>query len=380
MAVQRFSKQKPYCRSCRVFLNLYEIDRMHVYICPRCDSKQVYLTELDKKVSKRTIAAFEALGKESQARSNIDCGICGKDMRDVQLADSKIHLDICLYCQAIWFGGATQEYERFLLEEISLKESTRDLLKNDRVGDSKKDAEFIAQNYNRLYTPLLVSHTHDRETDTNFVPHASGPIFVLMILVTFVSLKKPDIFMSLAHSNTASYGHQILTVFTSFFVHAGWSHLIGNCIFYYFFADNVERKVGTRKFLELLAYAQIANAAFFNFVHYGRPAYGVGASVGVAAIMAYYVSSDPYRPMRKILSTPRWGRGFRNYFNYVVLVFPAWLYLVVFTLYEFFGAHVQLQGWTRVSHMGHLVGILVGLLFFYVYPPSPEKTTDTIKS
>lgn len=373
MAFKRSHQAKPYCRSCRVFLNLYELDRMHIYMCARCDSKLIYLSELQKKLNQRTIAEFRSLGQASGQRSKVDCGICSQVMSGVQLRDSQIHLDMCLSCQAIWFGGAGEEYEQFLLEEISLSASTRSLLKRDRVGELERDSTFIAQNYSDLYRPLQVSHDHDRESEHRFAPHVSGYIFLLMILITVVAIRKPDFYRAMALSASYPNIKTLSSVFTSFFVHADLFHLIGNAFFYFMFADGVERKIGARRFIEFLIYAQVAGAALFLYLYGGTHFFAVGASVGVAALMTYYVMSDPYRPMRKLMRSSFLGHRFRQNTNTVVLVMPAWTFLIFFLLMELFGLYKELQGQTNVSHAGHLMGVLVGLLFFYIHNPSTYR-------
>ena len=51
----------------------------------------------------------------------------------------------------------------------------------------------------------------------------------------------------------------VMTLFTAPFLHAGWLHLIGNMLFLYVFADNIEGALGHRKFL--LFYILMALAA-----------------------------------------------------------------------------------------------------------------------
>ena len=40
----------------------------------------------------------------------------------------------------------------------------------------------------------------------------------------------------------------IFTLFTSMFLHGGWMHLIGNMLFLWIFADNIEATIGSTKF------------------------------------------------------------------------------------------------------------------------------------
>lgn len=44
-------------------------------------------------------------------------------------------------------------------------------------------------------------------------------------------------------------GDNLLTLFSSIFMHGSWMHLIGNMLFLWVFADNIEAKIGSFKFL-----------------------------------------------------------------------------------------------------------------------------------
>ena len=39
------------------------------------------------------------------------------------------------------------------------------------------------------------------------------------------------------------------TIFTSMFMHGGWMHFLGNMLYLWIFADNVEDKMGSKKFI-----------------------------------------------------------------------------------------------------------------------------------
>ena len=42
------------------------------------------------------------------------------------------------------------------------------------------------------------------------------------------------------------------TIFTSMFMHGGWMHLIGNMLYLWIFADNIEDDLGTLNFCNIL--------------------------------------------------------------------------------------------------------------------------------
>ena len=50
------------------------------------------------------------------------------------------------------------------------------------------------------------------------------------------------------------------TIFTSMFMHGGWMHLIGNMLYLWIFADNIEDNLGPYKFLVFYLLAGIGAA------------------------------------------------------------------------------------------------------------------------
>ena len=344
------------------------MDGMDVYICPGCDSKLLTLTELDKKIRQSTVKDLREAAVESNHLSSIDCGLCGGGMRRVQLPESKIELDICLACDAIWFGGAQEEYEKFLLEELSLKPSTKTMLVENRAGAAAKEVDLINQGNGGFG---YGSEDLYRDSGNIYTPHATGYIFFLVLIVSFICFRRPDIANSLIYSNGGSIPRQLLTTFTSFFVHASWSHLLSNLSLYYLVADSVERKLGTEKFLSLLATTAVSCTAFHVISNYGHPIGRLGASAGISALIAYYVSADPYRPIRlsSFFTSRRTFSG-----NYVVRVAPAWSVLIMFVVSEIFSWKQQMSLPTPIAHSSHLIGVVVGLSFFVLYPPKKAVT------
>ncbi|MCC6137643.1 MAG: rhomboid family intramembrane serine protease [Bdellovibrionaceae bacterium] len=243
------------------------------------------------------------------------------------------------------------------------------MLKRDRVGALQKDAYVAYQNYNPWIAPLLVSSEHDQSVDRQFHPRVAGYLFFLILLFSFIAFKRQDVLMWMIHSNKGPLWRQLITTVTHFFIHADWVHLLGNLLFFGIFAHGVEKKIGSIEFLKLIGLSLISYSVFQIFWYGQQQVYSLGASVGIAACMAYYITADPYRPFRFIIHLPRYAFNQRRYY---VLVIPAWIFLVVYILKEVFGLKAQIAGHTNIAHSGHLVGIFVGLFFYTISPPPPQ--------
>lgn len=93
-------------------------------------------------------------------------------------------------------------------------------------------------------------------------------------------------------------GVDLFTVFTSMFLHGGWMHLIGNMLFLWVFADNVEAIIGTFNFILFYILGGITATmihALFNPVS-DIPV--VGASGAISAVMGAYLIMFPASRIR----------------------------------------------------------------------------------
>ncbi len=87
--------------------------------------------------------------------------------------------------------------------------------------------------------------------------------------------------------------YNISTIFTSMFLHGGWSHLISNMLALYIFGDNVEDRMGSGRYLVFYLLCGLAAA----LVHVGfSPTSAiptVGASGAISGVLAAYVALYP---------------------------------------------------------------------------------------
>jgi len=144
------------------------------------------------------------------------------------------------------------------------------------------------------------------------------------------------------------------TLLTSFFLHGGLFHLLGNMYFLIVFGDNVEDRLGRSRFLLLLLCGHMAGMFAHGVFapHAETPC--VGASAGISAVIAFYAVTFP---------DVRLGFLFR--FGYMVWlrwlrIRAKWALGLYFAL-QMVGAYFQINGFTGTSYLGHLGGLAAGL-------------------
>lgn len=88
-------------------------------------------------------------------------------------------------------------------------------------------------------------------------------------------------------------GEDWFTLITSMFLHGGWMHLIGNMLFLWVFADNIEATIGSFRFLIFYFLGGLAAHAAHIYFNWGSDIVTVGASGAISAVMGAYLVMFP---------------------------------------------------------------------------------------
>ena len=84
-----------------------------------------------------------------------------------------------------------------------------------------------------------------------------------------------------------------LTIFTSMFMHGGFMHLIGNMLYMWIFADNIEDNLGPTKFLIFYLLAGIGAAMTQVLMDTQSQVPMVGASGAIGGVLGAYLINHP---------------------------------------------------------------------------------------
>ena len=143
------------------------------------------------------------------------------------------------------------------------------------------------------------------------------------------------------------------TLLTSMFLHGSWMHLIGNMLFLWVFADNIEAVVGNWRFL--LFYLLGGLAAWFGHFYFNAESQlpAVGASGAISAVLGAYLVMFPKSRIRTL------------FFLFVFEV-PALLFLLFWFGQQAVSGYGSLQVATEqtagVAWWAHIGGFLFGVL------------------
>ena len=154
-------------------------------------------------------------------------------------------------------------------------------------------------------------------------------------------------------------GQNWVTIFTSMFLHGGWMHLIGNMLFLWVFADNIEATVGSFKFLIFYLLGGVAAWGLHFYFNSTSSVPAVGASGAISAVLGAYLIMFP-KSRIKVL------------FFLFVFEITAFVFLGLWIAQQFIsgvaelGVDTQIEGggvawWAHIG--GFAFGLLAGFLF-----------------
>jgi len=147
-------------------------------------------------------------------------------------------------------------------------------------------------------------------------------------------------------------GHHWITILTAMFMHGSWSHIIGNMIFLWAFAPEIEDAMGPGRYLLFYLVgglvAMLAQVAASP--HSTVP--NLGASGAIAAVMGAFLVTYPRDRIRTILLI----------FVFVRVTFiPAALLIGFWFLTQVFSAGAVAQVQTGgVAYLAHIGGFIFG--------------------
>ncbi|MGA2346381.1 MAG: rhomboid family intramembrane serine protease [Candidatus Sulfotelmatobacter sp.] len=186
------------------------------------------------------------------------------------------------------------------------------------------------------------------------VPIVTILIIVVNVFVFIRELIGGDAFVtawSLIPAQIVS-GHHWITILTAMFMHASWSHIIGNMIFLWAFAPEIEDAMGRGRYLVFYLVgglvAMLAQVAASP--HSTVP--NLGASGAIAAVMGAFLVTYPRDRIKSILFI----------FIFIRVTFiPAALLIGFWFLTQLWsaGSVAQVQG-GGVAYLAHIGGFIFG--------------------
>ena len=150
------------------------------------------------------------------------------------------------------------------------------------------------------------------------------------------------------------------TLMTYTLLHAGWPHLIGNLVFLWIFADNVEDALGHGGFVVFFFATSAAAALAHGWPMPNSLVPIIGASGGVSGVLGAFLMLYPHAEIRIAVPVP---------FTIRIVFLRAWVVLVAwfmlnFVLDQYFGRAAP------IAFRAHVGGFIAGMLLVCFFAPT----------
>ena len=179
-------------------------------------------------------------------------------------------------------------------------------------------------------------------------------------LINYYGFKPASIFNDLGNTNFF-----LITLITSIFMHGGWLHLIGNMIYLWIFADNVEDKLGKKDIRLFLSFV-----GCYRFIISCNCRHKFPSSND--RCFGCYCRNIRCLPLlfsraKVLVLIP--------FFIFFTVRVPAYILLIFWFIYQFINLPVQNSS---VAWLAHIGGFIFGYLFAILYKPKSKVKGKSI--
>jgi len=179
-------------------------------------------------------------------------------------------------------------------------------------------------------------------------------LIIINVIVFILELTNGDAFVtkwSLVPADVSA-GHHLITILTAMFMHASWSHIIGNMVFLWAFGPEIEDAMGPWRYSVFYlvggVVAMLAQVAFDP--HSTVP--NLGASGAIAAVMGGFLVTYPRDQIRTLLFLFVFVR--MTYISAALLI-AVWFVLQLLSI----GSITTAQA-GGVAYLAHVGGFIFG--------------------
>jgi membrane associated rhomboid family serine protease len=155
--------------------------------------------------------------------------------------------------------------------------------------------------------------------------------------------------------NEIMVGQDLFTLITSIFLHGGWMHLIGNMLFLWVFADNIEATIGHGWFLFFYLMGGVIACFGQAILDPNSTIPCVGASGSISACLGAYIVMFPRSEIKVLFLL-----FFRSFYVPALYFLGIWIVQQLISGYGSLAATTASEG--GVAYWAHIAGFAFGVL------------------
>lgn len=151
----------------------------------------------------------------------------------------------------------------------------------------------------------------------------------------------------------------VLTLFTSMFLHAGWLHIAGNMLYLWIFGNNIEDRLGIIRFIVFYFLGGIAAAALQIIIDPTSRVPMIGASGAIAGVLGGYIVLYPRAKVQTLI-----------FFIFIqVINLPAVILLGVWFFLQLINGFLSLDSGASggVAFFAHIGGFIAGMVLIRLF-------------
>ena len=200
-------------------------------------------------------------------------------------------------------------------------------------------------------------------------PIVTASIIALNALVFILELTGGDAFVvrwSVIPADIVA-GRHLTTILTALFMHASWSHIVGNMIFLWAFGPEIEDAMNPGRYAAFYLIGGVASMLAQVAADPGSTVPNLGASGAIAAVMGAFLITFPRDRIRTLLII---GWFVRVTFVPAALLIGFWFVLQLLS----FGAVANVQS-GGVAYVAHIAGVVFGVATARLFE-NPRRLAD----
>lgn len=178
-------------------------------------------------------------------------------------------------------------------------------------------------------------------------------IFLFTIITSIYAFNDPTLYGKfMLHPYSVSRKHKLYTLITSGLIHADWMHLIFNMMTFYFFAFQLEARIGSWQFGTVYLIGLILSDIPSVLKHKNDMWYNsLGASGAISAVLFSYILFQPFSSM-------------------MIFPLPIPIWAIIFgPLYLVYCVYASKQSRDNINHDAHFFGALAGMIITVLIVP-----------
>jgi membrane associated rhomboid family serine protease len=137
------------------------------------------------------------------------------------------------------------------------------------------------------------------------------------------------------------------------FMHGGWLHFLGNMLYLWIFADNVEDALGHKKFIIFYLFSGVCASLSQFIFDINSPIPMIGASGAIAGVLGAYFYLFPKAKVLVLIP----------FIIFFTIRVPANILLLFWFFYQFININDEQSNIAWIAHIG---GFISGLIYVVV--------------